>query len=338
MAEAPKLTFFTVCDGAYFVGLVALLNSLRLLGHHDPVVVGDCGLRREQRDVLAGHCTLLPLAREMVVNPIQFKPFANLCHPEGLVVVIDSDMIVTRHLGALIEAAAKGQIALFPDPEQDRWFREWQEIFALPRPPRRQTYVCSGLIAFSAAHWPDFLSEWWTACSLISSHSTYQEKSGDTPTAQGDQDALNALLMTVYPSTALAIQPREEQVFRWDFRNHVELKDSATLRCRSRSHDAVVLHACLAPKPWQRSGFRHNVYTRLLRRLLHGPDVAITVPPEMLPIWLREGAKAAAARTILSIANMTNPDDGALPDFAVSLGRRAKSHWRAMSQGWQAAS
>jgi hypothetical protein len=57
MRETASITFFTICNEAYFPGLVGLINSLRLVGHDSPIVVGDCGLTPEQRAVLADHCT-----------------------------------------------------------------------------------------------------------------------------------------------------------------------------------------------------------------------------------------------------------------------------------------
>ena len=48
--------FFTIADATYFLGLVALVNSLRLQGHADPITVLDLGLRAEQREALKTEC------------------------------------------------------------------------------------------------------------------------------------------------------------------------------------------------------------------------------------------------------------------------------------------
>ena len=48
--------FFTIADANYFLGLVALVNSLRLQGHADPITVLDLGLQTDQREALETEC------------------------------------------------------------------------------------------------------------------------------------------------------------------------------------------------------------------------------------------------------------------------------------------
>jgi hypothetical protein len=151
------VTFFTISNDKYFPGLVGLLNSLKLMGHNEPVVVGDCGLTAAQRELLAPHCKLFELNSQLVRNPTQYKPFPFLLRPQGTIVLIDSDMIVTRSLGPALALAAQGKICVFPDPDHDTWWAEWQEIFGLPCAPRKQTYVTAGFLAFSASFWPELL-------------------------------------------------------------------------------------------------------------------------------------------------------------------------------------
>ena len=314
MGAAP-VTFFTIANAPYFPGLVGLVNSLRLVGHGDAIVVADCGLDAAQRALLAPHCTLFPMPRGAVANPTQYKPFPHLLAPKGIVVIIDSDMIVTRSLAEPIAAAARGKIAVFPDPDFDRWFGEWRDVFALAAPPRHQVYACAGFIAFSTRHWPRLLPRWWEACARTSRHATLQEGAADGPTAQGDQDALNAVLMSEFPADAIAYQPAEQQAFKWQFRR-VRLTDSATLRCRFRGEEPLILHAAFPPKPWQRRGVRWTVYLHLLRRLLTSPDVALRLPPRMLERWLRPDRRGELLCRVLSLMNATHPKR------AVSLGRR----------------
>ena len=245
----PGVTFFTVCNDNYFPGLVGLLNSLRLMGHDDPVVVGDCGLTAAQRELLAPHCTLFELRSNLVRNPMQYKPFPFLLHPQGTVVLIDSDMIVTGSLNTVLSLAAQGKICAFPDPEHNRRFSEWQEIFNLSCAPRNQTYVCSGLVAFSVSFWPELLERWWKACGRIREHPTFQEGvplSGVT--AQADQDALNALLMSEFPSDALSLLPYDEQVYLSDLRQ-VRSFDARTLSCQYKGQQPVIFTPVLRPNP-----------------------------------------------------------------------------------------
>ena len=55
----PAVAFYAV-TGRDFFGAVALLNSLRLLGHDEPLLVVDCGMTARQRELLAEHATALP--------------------------------------------------------------------------------------------------------------------------------------------------------------------------------------------------------------------------------------------------------------------------------------
>lgn len=320
MAEA---TFFTVSNSGYFLGLVGLVNSLRLNGHREPIVVADTGLDTEQCALLADHVELEQLPRDEVSNPTQYKAFAHRRAPRGVVCIIDSDIIVTGSLAPIMQRAADGAICLYPDPEADRWFPEWQQAFALSRPPRHQVYGCAGFVAFSATHWPALLRQWWDACARINQQPTYQEGMHAGPTAQADQDALNALLMSEYPADALHMLPEREQVFRWDF-PAVRTADARTLRCRHRDMEPRMLHGCMVPKPWQTRGVRRNAYVTLLRRLLIGDDVAVRVPETMLPLWARRGTAAQAALSWRSTANMFNRDDGVVPRQAYAIARRVK--------------
>ena len=45
MRPGSDYTFYTVADARFWLGAVALVNSLRLVGHKEPVVVLDLGTR-----------------------------------------------------------------------------------------------------------------------------------------------------------------------------------------------------------------------------------------------------------------------------------------------------
>ena len=53
------MAFYAVTGRDFFPGAVALLNSLRLLGHDEPLLVVDCGMTARQRELLAEHATVL---------------------------------------------------------------------------------------------------------------------------------------------------------------------------------------------------------------------------------------------------------------------------------------
>jgi hypothetical protein len=322
-ADASGITFFTICNDPFFPGLIGLINSLRLMGHRDPIVVADCGLTPGQRELLSPHCTLFEVPDKETTHPMQYKAFAYLLKPRGTVVIIDSDMIVTNDLSAVLTKAAEGKVCVFADLEDGRWFAEWQAIFDV-RPPRRfQTYACSGFVAFSTLHWPHLLERWWNACARIPTAPAGSQHAEDGPTSQKDQDALNAVLMSEIPAEALAFLPNEDQVSRWQF-PAVQLRDAAGLSCSHQGVEPTILHACLSPKPWQRGGVRRNAYVTLLRRLVTGSDTEIQVPSRLVSLWLRRGLAAELAYSALSLTNMANPDDGALPKGVVALARTVK--------------
>ncbi len=288
------VTFFAIGDAAFFPGAVALINSLRLLGYEERIVLADCGFTPAQRDLLAPHATLVPLSRADVKNPQQYKAFPYLLRPRGVVAIIDSDIIVTDRFDDMVDAARAGRVAAFPDPEDRRWFAAWEQVFALSGPPRKQTYVNSGFEVFSATHHPTLLERWWNACARIFPNPTIREGARrDDPTSQSDQDALNALLMSEFPADAVALQRAHREVFRWDFEK-VRVLDETQLLCEFDGTRVAALHAVAGPKPWQHGAraeaTRRNAYMRLLRRLLTGDDVAVRVRNADVPSWLRRSA------------------------------------------------
>ncbi len=306
MNSSDDVTFFSICNAAYFPGLIALINSLVLTGHDYPIVVGDCGLTRDQQLVLRQYekCRLFTLDPSMVINPQQYKAFAHLVGASGIVVLIDSDMIVTGDLHPIIAKARSGRICAYPNPIEDRWFAEWQQIFGLGQPPRRQVYICTGFVAFSVAHQPDLLARWWTACEAIYAHPTvYEGADWDGPTSQSDQDALNALLMSEYPLEALSLEPADDTVYRWDF-CFLETVDSKTLSCRFRGRRPVILHASLSPKPWQTKGATRDTFFTFLQRLLLAPDLSIMPPAMLLSDVTRPGGVAYLRRYQRFVVNM----------------------------------
>jgi hypothetical protein len=304
-SRGQQVTFYTIGDAGYFPGVVGLLNSLRLTGQCGELVILDCGFTPRQRDLLQPHCTLVDRPPDHVSSLWMLKPFPNLLHATGTIVIIDSDMIVTRPLDVLVALADQGSICAFPDPESKRWFGEWQQLYGLRGAPRRQVYVNAGFLMFSTRHWPHLLARYWEGCQRIASHPTIGEGAPDGPSSQGDQDALNALLMSEVPAEALALQPSEEAPnSAWFKRVHVV--DAHTLACTYRGHATTLLHHSGHPKPWNWRAWirvRRNAYVRLLQRLLCGPDVALQVTPAELPIWLRPGISGQAVIRGLDTVN-----------------------------------
>lgn len=286
---------FTISDSRYFLGTVGLVNSLSHFGYDQPVTVLDTGLTSFQRESLASRCTFVEIDRSQAANPLWFKPFPNLVHPSGTVVIIDSDMVLTRPLDLVIDLARNGRICAYPDPLSDKWHQQWQEIFRLPCEPRHQTYINTGLVAFSTDYWPELLPRWWEACKSNWTRPTiYEGVSFDNPTYAGDQDALNALLMSRFPEDAVALLPMEEAPTYQAFRD-VTIIDSQALKCTHRGHETQLLHGSGARKPWdKKSWLRHppSPYARLLRRLLNGhASATVSVSKPDLPLLLKDSPR-----------------------------------------------
>jgi hypothetical protein len=320
-----EATFYTVSNSRFFLGTVALLNSLRLTGNQGPLVVLDAGLSSLQRDRLGRHCTIAELPVEVGANLVLSKPFPYYLGATGTVVVIDSDVIVTQSLEPILIEAERGKSCAVPDPDDLRWFDEWQEIFELESRPRRQTYVNAGFVAFSTWHWPRLLERWWQACqriphervtcgrvassrpgAVVGVRAPRHRRGSTDPIADGDQDALNALLMTEFPGDALALAPSEVEVFRSDF-IHARIVDQRTLACTYRGRRTLLLHYNGSPKPWESAAWaqvRRNPYVSLLPRLLLGKGVTLTVDRRDLPVWLTAGVRGRIAIAILDLLHV----------------------------------
>ncbi len=95
----------------------------------------------------------------------------------------------------------------------------------------------------------------------------------------------------------------------------------ATLRCAyADGTEPFVVHH-FGAKPWLEPT-HDGVYSRLLRRLLNGDDVAIRVPERDLPLRLRRGPLAFAERKRVDLSRAAalrvarHADDGARPSTA----------------------
>jgi hypothetical protein len=324
---SSTVTFYTVTDATFFPGTVALINSLRLTGHDDALVALDNGLTRSQRERLERVVSVADAPEESLAkSPLTLKPFPLLIGAKGTVVIIDSDIIVTASLAPALALASRGQICLYPDlpEEQNRWCSEWQELFSLSVSPRRQTYLNSGFVAFSVDHWPNLLEEWWDACGRIPAEQVFTAE--DQPFRYGDQDALNAILMSEIPTEAQTILPYESIAFPVA---QSEVLDESELKCERDCHTVAVVHHLTGPKVWSREGLYRMVmseewalagrfpvgglprltlsdhwsrtirgrlplpdpYIRLFPRVVLGPNVVLKLDLRDVPWWLRPGLR-----------------------------------------------
>jgi len=296
-------TYYTIANAPFFPGLVALLNSLRLTGNRGELVVLDRGLEEEHRELLAPHATVVKLPDEHVGHPALLKPYAQALDPKGVVVLLDSDMMVVRSLDWIVDRAAAGRICLFPDPIPDRWFEEWADLLELRAPLRRGTYLNAGFVAFDVERWPSLLSRWWELCAKIPAEQVYTDQA--VPFWAADQDALNALLFSELPDDAVEELPVQREAFPEQLLR-VRVQDPRTLASELDGEPTTILHYSLGPKAWQRYGWlrlRNDAYVRLLARVLFADDVTIRLDPRDLPFRVRTGFAPAAVRYSLDAAH-----------------------------------
>jgi hypothetical protein len=285
-------TFYTVSNDRFFPGTVALLNSLRLTGNRGELVVLDCGLTGAQRTRLDPHVTIVEVSADRSTPPPLLKPWVHLLEPQGTLVWLDSDMIVTGSLDYVVELAKSGSICVYPDHQaaRQRWFPEWEDLFALTSPPRQQTYVNSGLVAFSQHHWGHLLERWWQACRRVPWERVFAGEY-EQPFFTGDQDALNALLMSEFPRDAVAVLPPEEAPLH-DALDEVEVVNQQNLICTYAGRPTKLLHYSWSPKAWERRAWpriRHDAYVQLVGRVLFNSDLTTRLDPRGFPVWLRPG-------------------------------------------------
>jgi hypothetical protein len=308
MSMSVGAAFYCVADSGYFLGAVGMLNSLRLLGHREPMFILDCGLTAAQRELLAPYATVVPGPSD--VPPCLLKTIAPLRHPADVMVLIDADIVASRSLAGLIERASEGRVLAIKDGE-DRYFAEWGRLLGM-REPRRQPYVSSSLVILGDGPGREVLALMHEAQAHIDIHGSpfaarvpdhrffrgdYAAASAKHPFFYPEQDVLNAILAT-------EVDPRHVEVLDRRLEadppfSGLRVIDERTLRCAYRDGtEPYVLHH-FALKPWLQRTF-HGPYSRLLRRLLVRSDVAVRVRERQLPLRLRTGPLAWLARTVVS--------------------------------------
>jgi hypothetical protein len=288
--DPARAAFYCVADEHYFLGAVALVNSLRLLGHAEPIHLLDLGLRSEHRSLLADEVTLVPGPRD--APPWLLKTVAPRRDPAEVMVLIDADMIVTQPLTPLIEEASRGRVVAFRN-DADRFVPEWGELLDLGR-SRPAPYVSSGLVFLGGAFGADvlgLLDDRQRRVEIERGH--YGSHDPDYPFTYPEQDVLNAILCT-RPDASAVVRLPNRLAANPPYRG-LRVRDEAALRCAYRDGtEPYVLHQFVR-KPWLEPMY-HSVYSRLFARLLLGDDVAISVPEDEVPLRMRDGFIAHVER------------------------------------------
>lgn len=295
-SQTPGAAFYCVADARYFLGAVGLVNSLRLLGHDERIFLLDCGLTPEQSRLLGSQVTLVRAPSD--APPTLLKEIGPLRHPAETMVLIDTDVVVTRPLTELIENARGGRVVAFKN-DLDRFLPAWGELLDLG-PVRRQPYLSFAFVAMGGSVGPRILRLIADRQARIDFDRTYwrEQEMTDYPLLFADQDVLNAILATsVEADRVVALEQRLAALPPFE---GLTVSDEHSLRCAyADGVEPYLLHHWLV-KPWLERT-HHGVYSRLLRRLLVGSDVAVRVPEAGLPLWMRTGVLAYAERKRVNV-------------------------------------
>jgi hypothetical protein len=288
----PSVAVYSICNERFFLGLVALVNSLRIHGVEAPVVVVDCGLNEQQRDLLAPQATIVPAPPD--VEPHLLKYVGPMQRPADSMLLIDADMIITRSLDPILDDVQAGKIAAFTDPLGDRFFESWRELLDLPE-LRRQPYVNAGFLGFPRDPGLRLLERLERDQVLIETAETiWSGGSSERPTYFADQDLLNALFASVVPASGVSI--RGQELAPHPPFQGVHVTDLATATCEyGDGTPPFLLHHMLKQKPWLVPQ-RPTPYSELLPRLWLAEDVAVRLSEEDVPLRFRGGPVAAAER------------------------------------------
>jgi hypothetical protein len=285
--------FYTVADARFFLGAAGLVNSLRLLGHRERIVVLDGGLTEPQRELLADEVELVRGPEDVPGNLLKW--IAPVERPAETIVLIDADIVVTRRLDELIDRAGGGQVLAF-GTGMDRFCPEWGALLdgTPAERPDGLPYLCSALVFAGGPDAREIAERLERHRGAVDWERTYWRANDDSyEWVHADQDLFNAVLAgRVEPSRVAELEGR---LLAFPPFEGLEVADERTLRCRyPDGAEPYALHHWNA-KPWLEPT-QEGVYSQLLRRLLVRDDVAVRVPADEIPLRLRGGALAYAER------------------------------------------
>ena len=299
---AGSATIYSMADDRYFLGVAALLGSLRLTGNDYAVVILDGGMTDEQRALVSSYATLAAIPDGIDARTPVAKWYLGAANPNGVVVWIDSDCLVLDSLTAIVEKATGGSICAVRDDRPagiEHRHPDWQEVFGLASAPRAgQTYVNAGFLAFSTERWPTLLPRMLELTPHVPPGRVLEGTWDDNPFWGADQDLLNAVLMSEFPSEALEVLPAGTMAYTYK-------KDARPDRQGGRGNGAKTPHAVIAhfsnsPKPWQPDGwsrFGAEPYADLYVAALAAVDV--TTPALGVPTWLKRGVLGWSTRVAI---------------------------------------
>jgi hypothetical protein len=319
MAMTP-VAFYAVSDAAHFLGLVGLLNSLRIAGHSEPLLVADCGLEGWQRELLEPHAQLVRI--ETPSAPHLLKPVLPLERPSEVMTIVDADVLVVRSLAPLLQAAAAGRFVAFTDPVSQRFDDRWESLLDLP-PLERRPYVNSGFLVLPPTAGKRVCEAVLNAQGRVGPLSDGATRRRPTdPFFYIDQDVWNAVLASLVPSD-------EIEILEGDLAPHppfsgVRLDPKTARYAYADGREPYLLHH-VARKPWL-APTSSNLYSWLLARFLVEDDLALSLDPRHVPRRFRSGFLARLARVRAEGLGVVHQQRG-------KLGlRRRIGEWRSSSR------
>lgn len=324
-SESMDIAFYTVTDSHHFLGVVGLVNSLRLVGHDEPVFVTDAGLTAEQRSVLNPVATVVPSPDG--VRAELAKTVAPRLHPASVMVVLDADVLVVKHFGPLVDIARSGKLVVFENNMPGRFFDEWSSLGL--GTPVRNTYVIAGhFLGARSRMLPMLETVARLEEGLDPSRSYFGGGALADPLYFGDQDIMNAYLMTAAdPESVVRLSKSLSPVPPFRRIHRVQ-----GVRCVGPGGlEPYVLHHILR-KPWL-ARTRRNVYVDVLRHVLWAPEAPISLEPSDVPLRLRpsllgrlELRRVSAQATIVALARGQLDVRGKVSRTSRRLARRVARH------------
>jgi hypothetical protein len=262
-----SVAFFCVSNHRHFIGAIALLNSLREVGHHEAFYLVDCGLTDRQRELVSGHATLIPAPED--VAPTMLKLHGPLHVDPDVAIILDADIIAVRPLTDLIGPKP----VVFLNDWTWRFEPEWIRL-GYGR-LRRVPYLNAGqmILPRTSGMTPRLKRGNERLLEIVRAEPEKGRVSTD-PFYYTDQDVLNALVGSLDPDDYVV----SDEVTYWPFREPLV--------------GARLLHHIL-DKPWLKP-LRPNPYSREMARLL--ATGVVRLPMREIPPRLRDGAIASVAR------------------------------------------
>ncbi len=283
---------YTVGDMRHFLGVVALVNSLRLTGWMEAIVVVDCGFAEWQRRLLSAEVQLLPAPPETA--PHLLKAVGPLRRPARTMAVIDADVVITRSLEPLFRAAEdEMRLVAVTDALGDRFDTRWGDLLGLgqlrPRP-----YVNSGFLVTPLDLGRRILGELERLQPLLDVRRSMIGSGNPTdPFYFLDQDALNALLAST------AVSDDDLHILPYDAVPHppfagIAVADARALRltCMDGAQPYGLHH--IQRKPWLHH-LPATPYSELLPRLWLADDLPLRLDESHVPLRFRTGPAGALA-------------------------------------------